>query len=313
MNTNDTGELIIALSIDICGSTDFKRNCEMGIWRNVVYRFHDSPFRPIYRRIQDVYPKRIGDEVVFFVKVDDVIDICDIIKRTYKAVLDLHKDFHEDFKNKCTRDIFFKATMWISLVHMYDEKEKIHGVNPKNIVIKLKDKSNDNVEYLGIHIDEGFRLATWSRPNLLIIDPKIVHILLTAREMIRKNPTGVSSVYNDAPQQFVDDIAFFIEKSKNSSEILTEFNESVEHIFSYGDVKLKDIDCKYPLLGYYDTEYSNEIAGITHAEIEEFRHEGTQPMMDEIAEYFSRKEEENDLRGILDILRFDVFRDTDTF
>jgi len=163
---SNPNQLVVFVSLDIVGSVKLKQN-ETFNWLNLFLEFHKTlksfPIKQL---------KNNGDEIIFAQPVSDLACIAKIIETTSKRTLQAHKNFT---KLGLDKKFYVKSTVWVAET----------GNTTRNIVIEYLTGDGFIRDYLGINVDEGFRLAGFASANTVTIDPKIVMLLAKA---IKQNP-----------------------------------------------------------------------------------------------------------------------------
>ena len=152
----------IFVSLDICNSTKMKSTYSN--WKTIIEKFYERKSISYLNKW-----KYIGDEVVFegeYKGFNELLDLINITYCTIKAMEDELKKAIIKVESNATEFPHIKGTMWMTKMAI-SEKD-----NDGTLLIKTLD------EFIGINVDEGFRMATQSMPSWLLIDPKIIFILL---------------------------------------------------------------------------------------------------------------------------------------
>ena len=127
--------------------------------------------------------KAIGDEIVFCGRVQSFIEVVNYIKEVRKDI-DVLEDKLSGNGNDTTivskRKVRVKATIWLALATDKPNLDKV-AVDETHMNYAIKHQFTQKGEYVldfsGIDIDEGFRLAANSSPQQILIDPKIAYLV----------------------------------------------------------------------------------------------------------------------------------------
>lgn len=125
------------LSFDIVGSTQYKESNKDN-WVEMVKEFYKKSEEEI-KGIDKSFKvlKYMGDEVLFYREINNYSDINNSVKTAYKT-LHFLADWVESISNKLS----IKSTIWMAPID-----------NQNNFSI------HDNKDFIGIHLDQGFRVA----------------------------------------------------------------------------------------------------------------------------------------------------------
>ncbi len=218
-------KLYIFLSIDICGSTILKANKE-----NRWFEINRILYNYDFNRMN--FWKLNGDEVLYYEEFNNISHLIEIIKEAYKHIKNMESAINSKENNFTNEIVGLKGTLWIARTDKSDSKD-FDSIRLKNEII---------TEYIGLSVDEGFRLTQKASKSKLVIDPKIVH-LLNQSYLVSENPDLNSSLKKMACKV----------SSKDYIDIFT-------NIRFVGYTKLKGIwkDRGYPVFWYFenkDTDY----------------------------------------------------------
>lgn len=160
---NDENQLFIFLSIDICNSTQLKSKKNIK-WFNVNKILYDYDFSKM------TFWKLNGDEVLYYEQFSNIGNLLDIIHGAYNHL----KDMEHEINNKiiCSENIKLQGTIWLARTDT-SSAEDLNNIRLKNDVM---------TEYIGLSIDEGFRLTKKASKSKIIIDPKIIYLLNLAHD-----------------------------------------------------------------------------------------------------------------------------------
>ena len=181
------------------------------------------------------YWKFNGDEILYKRSIGSLDFVCRIIERAYSHLQKINTEM-----TKIIDNISVKATIWLALSETY----ATHYMNNFSFTFE------DEVDFVGKNIDEGFRLTKCSSMNKIAIDPKIAYILLDTYNFLR-HPTNRNL-----------NIPFY--KSKNNCDCFSfekTLNDIVFKLHLVGYTKCKGVwnDNPYPVYWYYDNTQNVEI------------------------------------------------------
>jgi len=224
-------QLMLFLSFDITDSSKQKIN-HPEKWPRIIDVLVKTKFQYMN------YWKFNGDEILYKRSINNLDFICRIIDRA-----NLHLKRLKAEMEKIIDDISVKATLWLAL----SENDAAHY--KRNFSFGFEDE----IDYVGKNIDEGFRLTKCSSMNKVAIDPKIVFIILDACMFYkqRNNRNLAINFYKS------------IESCEDSFyEYLSELAAKI-HLVGY--VKCKGVwnDSPYPIYWFYD---NTEPTGIRYNE-----------------------------------------------
>lgn len=144
------------LSIDICGSTSFKHSRRywiesiVKITKTLTDHFENQNFK--------VW-KFLGDEILFYKTFNS-----ESLERDVLEVIDFKDNFND------TSFLKIKCTLWSA---NFDDEGLLNRIfSPKN-----------QIDFLGRHIDFGFRLTKFAQPETVIIDPFIASELKGSKKV----------------------------------------------------------------------------------------------------------------------------------
>lgn len=194
--------LYMFFSIDICNSTQMKET--VAAWFEATKLLYNEQFQFMH------FWKYNGDEVLYAEPFSTVEAMAETISQAYiyiksvrKAIqvqlmkarnqqasvcVDGSKCKKEDNVDQSAYELFnLKGAFWIARTNRAD------GDNTKNLFVK----SAPFDEFLGINIDEGFRISKKVSGSKLVIDSKIMFLLLLAQG-INENDVGTCDVVNES-------------------------------------------------------------------------------------------------------------------
>lgn len=152
-------KLMLFLSYDITNSTELKVKYPKE-WANII----NILVKDVSFDMLSIW-KFNGDEVIYGTEINGISILCEIIEEAYKSLFIIQNEMKKNIS-----EITIKGTLWIALTEDNLSKYEDNFEFPCNGVI----------DYVGKHIDEGFRLSKYSSMAKMAIDPKIVYLLLNA-------------------------------------------------------------------------------------------------------------------------------------
>lgn len=159
----------------------------------------------------------------------------------------IHEELQKNIQSEMKVEPFkLKGSFWLARTSPYDSKTK------KNIFIKTTPVD----EFLGINIDEGFRISKKVSGGKLVIDTKIIYLILLALYINTKNNTRDTINESDKFWQYARDI---------TSELKGKLSDflSFVHFTNFANLKGVWHDRGYPIFWYYqkdlDCEYDERI------------------------------------------------------
>lgn len=221
-------QLMLFLSFDITDSTSQKVK-HPGEWPRIIDILVKTKFQYMN------YWKFNGDEILYKRSVNGLDFICRIIDKAY-----LHLKKMNTEMAKIIDDISVKATIWLAL----SESDIMHYM--QNFTFRFEDE----IDFVGKNIDEGFRLTKCSSVRKIAIDPKIVYILLDTYNFLGH------------PSNRDLNVTFFKSKEDcNLEEFESILNDVIFNLHLVGYTKCKGVwnNNPYPVYWYYDNTQISEI------------------------------------------------------
>ena len=214
VRTKGSDKNVLFVSFDICGSTELKTKFQ-NKWLDMIRILLSNKLPNMS------FWKFNGDEILYFTEVHSLSFVIELVKDVSFQVEFLQNQFKDAFQ----QSIFVKATAWIARVNFGNEKELKDQFESINNFEFLK---NGLCDYVGINIDEGFRLCSHASPRKVLLDPKIVFLLMKSQ---------IEGYYDQ-----VEEIPTY---QSNVKDLL-------DHIYFCGFVKCKGIwqNRKYPIYWY---------------------------------------------------------------
>lgn len=166
---NIESSLYLFISVDVDGSTAYKnkndqRNNEhpwIGFFKH-FYEEYPNTFLRNSLKNQDLCPsvwKSVGDELLFYKKIDNIHTVKEIIKGTIQSI-----EIYNDKYIKRNFPLGLKATAWIA------------GFPVINAIID-KIAADNTIDFIGPSIDIGFRISKMSSLSKFYISVELAYIL----------------------------------------------------------------------------------------------------------------------------------------
>ena len=211
---------ILFVSFDVCNSTELKVKYQRD-WIEMVEVLLSNKLSNMS------FWKFNGDEILYCTEVHSLSFIIELIKDVSR-----HVDFlQSELKTRFNESIFIKSTIWIAQVNSGE-------IDELNTLTNVEFYKDDLCDYVGINIDEGFRLCSHASPRKVVLDPKLVYLLLESyREDFYTDNTKSIPLF----QKYVKDI--------------------IEHIYFYQFVSCKGIwkNRKYPTYWYIPNNIEEKV------------------------------------------------------
>jgi hypothetical protein len=163
--------------VDLVNSTKFKSKYP-DKWAAVFMKFYDTVFKHVDKATGAKVWKYIGDEVLFYLEISKMEQILRAPDKLLSAMLSAQEEFYgADIEDIVKNFLYFKGALWIAAVQRYKATQS--ALFPSNIYFDLSDGSLD---FLGVEIDEGFRMAGNVSPGKIVVDPKVAYLLCTNQD-----------------------------------------------------------------------------------------------------------------------------------
>ena len=205
---SDDFEIYLFANYDICNFTKYKK--ENKDWILLLQKF-------IYLFVSEfsmTFWKFNGDAITYSKKIQSIDEICKGIKEANEQLNRFQEALNEANSKK---KIYIKASIWIAGFPTQD-KSSSNNMKFTNHLL--------GQEFVGENIDEGFRLASCSKADHLVVDPKIVYILN----------------YYDKK----------LKKENNMLELISDIHDTVSALYLMEFCKCKGVwdERDYPLFWY---------------------------------------------------------------
>jgi len=254
-------------SVDLVNATKFKSNNKKK-WVSIFADFYDFVVTAVqkkYRSDAEVW-KLGGDEILFCVDIRNMEDILRAPSELYSAMNSAQGalfDRHRVAKN----NLYFQGALWIAATTDGDcNKEKN---SPRNVRGKFLKNSKISEDFLGVDIDEGFRVAANTSQGKIAIDPKIAYLLNEENELNRIKVTGdikieekirivtykiLKGIWNERPFPIIwyapnwDVNELFLYDELHTSELAKAYMLSNEDSRKLSNIKTVFEKLKFPLV-----------------------------------------------------------------
>jgi hypothetical protein len=167
-------EVIVFVSFDLSGSTEFKNKDSNWALKLSNYfpelkrRITEQESGSMWEQLPAHAWKFEGDELLFWIAIKTLDEIALAVSLTYSTLVKESASVKElsDSSNVQNVQLDMKAAMWIALVDGNNNVKYTDAVEVWN-------------EFMGIQIDEGFRVAkTFARSGRLVLSYDIARVLI---------------------------------------------------------------------------------------------------------------------------------------
>lgn len=156
-------------SVDLVNSTKFKTDHPKE-WAAVFMKFYELIINHVVDAISEARIwKYAGDEVLFHIEVTSIDELLEAPTLLYNAMKQAQAMFY-DTDEKVNNVLFFKGALWIAATSVYGG---VYDAQSPNICIEL----TKGLDFLGVDVDEGFRLSGHTSQGKIALSPKIVYFL----------------------------------------------------------------------------------------------------------------------------------------
>ena len=166
----NTAGVFLFFSVDLINSTLFK-TVNPYTWVSVFKDFYDI----IGAQVKEAYInaeiwKYVGDEVLFYIEAKNIEQVLAAPSLLYSAMARAQDIFHREHSHaECV--LYMKSALWLAAVS--DSKNLDYMNTAPNICTNL----SAGLDFIGVDIDEGFRMSANAARGKLVLDPKILYIL----------------------------------------------------------------------------------------------------------------------------------------
>lgn len=160
-------QVFIFVSVDIVNSTRFKK--EYSEWADYFADIFDI-IKVEFRKNNDLRLwKYVGDEVLFFKELTSTEDMLKILSEVSRKMNRCKIIMDENIKIT-SNNVYLKGAIWIAAVKDFENKDS----KLKNIIPRLPESA---IDFIGVNIDEGFRIARYTSQGKFILDAKLAYLI----------------------------------------------------------------------------------------------------------------------------------------
>jgi 8-oxo-dGTP pyrophosphatase MutT (NUDIX family) len=190
-NKNDRSGIYFFISFDLVNATEYKiRNHE---WHSTFKDFYIDISKKITHEDSPINKaknwKFIGDEVLFYLKVNNINEIFESLPFINKTVKSIEKSLSKE--SHYFDKLYVKTTAWIADVidenFLEKNKEKFKATNIIFSPLNKNSKIFQEVDFLGFEVDLGFRISKHSHHNVIALDAKLAYLLYQNRQEIKES------------------------------------------------------------------------------------------------------------------------------
>lgn len=176
-------KVLLFFSFDIVNSSMFKS--QNSNWYTTFKRIFDFIAKNIKKEIPNVnFWRLIGDEIVFFVQVNNLIELGAMVDVIYKVLIFGKKEIQKETQFTYNF-VSLQGAAWIALVNNLDQISNIESMNdvPKgssNVYFEYDFKYYFGIsptEFLGSDIDAGFRMSAFHCERRLSLSFELAYLL----------------------------------------------------------------------------------------------------------------------------------------
>ena len=168
-------KVFMFFSVDLESFTQFKT--ENKEWPLITMYFYASIVRNVDKVFQNaIVWKYIGDEVLFYIEVSEINEILEAPASLHAAMMTTQTEVQAKAKST----LHLKGALWLASVKPVNG-DKL-GEDVSNIYVDLPKEQytakNISKDFIGVDIDEGFRMSKNSSQGKLVLDPKIAFLIV---------------------------------------------------------------------------------------------------------------------------------------
>lgn len=175
--TESDSSVELFVNYDICNFTKYKN--EHSNWLDLLQKFIEFA-----TDLTEDFPSEVpfnfwkfsGDAITFRQTITSVYEIAVAIEIANKLLSCMEKELNK-VNARTYSNVYIKAAIWIA---------EFMPAENKADNIKFR-KSEFGQEFVGKNMDEGFRICTCSKADIMAVDPKIVHIFNVYAHLVEKN------------------------------------------------------------------------------------------------------------------------------
>jgi len=176
-SADEKERVFMFFSVDLTNATNFK-TMHPELW---VAIFNDF-YRLIEDKVAGKYSaddncgtahvwKYYGDEILFYVEITRESEIFLAPKLLHTAMMEAQAALHKEHPVS-EGNLFFQGALWLAAATSVKNKK---CDAPHNRYVSLSTGVISNLDFIGIDIDEGFRMAKKSFRGKISLDPKIAY------------------------------------------------------------------------------------------------------------------------------------------
>jgi len=165
----NTSRVFLFFSVDLMNATQYK--ADNASWASDIKSFYDIIKGQVIKAYKNAQVwKHSGDEVLFYIEIVKLEEILEASSKLYTAMMLAYEDFHKDLNGRAEGLLYFKGALWMAAA----TDAVLPNENlPPNIYIGL----STGRDFIGVHIDEGFRMSQHSSQGKIVLDSKIAYLL----------------------------------------------------------------------------------------------------------------------------------------
>jgi len=165
----NTSRVFLFFSVDLMNATQYK--ADNASWASDIKSFYDIIRGQVTKAYKNAYVwKHLGDEVLFYIEIVKLEEILEAPTKLYSAMMLAHENFHRDLEGRAAGLLNFKGALWMAAAT--DAVLPSEDL-PPNIYVGL----STGRDFIGVHIDEGFRMSQHSSRGKIVLDSKIAYLL----------------------------------------------------------------------------------------------------------------------------------------
>lgn len=168
-------KVFIFISIDIVNSTKYKR--EQVDWPKDFTEIFDIIRQNFRIRIDALNLwKYVGDEVLFYKQINELQELLAMPSSIFEALTACKEEIDRNIP-EARNVIYLKGATWIAAVKDY----KDYNSELKNVMPILPETA---IDFIGVNIDEGFRISKYTSQGKLVLDAKLAYLLYDNKGMV---------------------------------------------------------------------------------------------------------------------------------
>lgn len=169
----------IFFSFDLVNSTLYKIK-QKEDWPIVFAQFFRVIKEEMKNRFQDIKVwKYIGDEILFFMKLNSRNELSKILPCAFDALNCTLENLKKVF-NSILEPLSLKSTIWLAPV-MFIEGEELKNlgkIKTKNIAFEVNFENQTSlIDFVGPDIDTGFRISKYAEKGKLVVSAELAYMI----------------------------------------------------------------------------------------------------------------------------------------